>query len=171
MKRKKSTTPNWVYINAIDKDPRPKAAHKALLHAIRSFRNNDTGECYPAISSIAERAGMSIRSVHGLLAELKEWDFVKWRAHPNGSNAYTLYPTPAKFAYKQYSDERPATGRIVPHFDGKLVDKAHLLDHTEWSRNIDRVQAESSAQNTGYTQQQLESGFNSGPGYLEGIPF
>lgn len=58
--------------------------------ALRSFAANTTGQCWPAIATIADRAHLTTPTVHKALKvlELKGWLVVTGR--PNGSNRYLV---------------------------------------------------------------------------------
>ncbi|WP_170921354.1 helix-turn-helix domain-containing protein [Desulfovibrio gilichinskyi] len=88
---------NIKLINAINLDTRLKAPHKALLHALVSFRNSNTGQCNPSVESISERAGLSKRNAFRILSDLKEVSIISYSGKPNVSTQYELYPFPNKF--------------------------------------------------------------------------
>ena len=88
---------NIKLINAINLDTRLKAPHKALLHALVSFRNSKTGLCNPSVVSIAERSGTSRSTAFRILKELKEASFLSYSGKPNVSTQYEIYPLPRVF--------------------------------------------------------------------------
>ncbi|WP_321404514.1 helix-turn-helix domain-containing protein [Maridesulfovibrio sp.] len=147
---------NIKLINAINLDTRLKAPHKALLHALVSFRNDRTGQCNPSVESIAERAGMSRRSTINLLAELKDANFIHFTPIRNKRNSYTLYPAPvsAEFALepirRDLSKFANWSGDLIKAVwdvlsyrpkDSHFKDKPERrdLDHENWDLNLKTI--------------------------------
>lgn len=66
---------------------------KLILITLADYANDD-GECFPSISSIADRACMEPRRVYRLLKNLEGTKQISRRSRPGHSTVYVVHPTP-----------------------------------------------------------------------------
>jgi DNA-binding MarR family transcriptional regulator len=59
-----------------------------VLTVLKRYRNRKTGECHPAESTIAEKAGMSERGVRNAVKGLKDKGFVAIRTEKRKSGGF-----------------------------------------------------------------------------------
>ena len=71
---------------------------------------NDMGECYPSISTICEKSGLSERGVQGAISEMEKMGLVNRFMRKGRSTLYTI--TPAGYAPPQ--EVRPAPRAPAP---------------------------------------------------------
>lgn len=80
---------------------------------------NDSGECYPSISVIAQRCSMGVRTVFEVLADLEQWGCLTKVARAGRSTVYTVtdpcaWRTPAPAAPLRMAHTTPARGAPPP---------------------------------------------------------
>lgn len=76
-------------INAMLIDPRLKASGFRVAVVVLQFLNSETGQCNPALGTIAELVNLSVRTVENGLVSLRETGWIRWtRGNRQKSNHY-----------------------------------------------------------------------------------
>lgn len=170
---------NWRLVNAVNLDTRPKAPHKALLHALVSFRNNESGRCDPSIDGLAERAGMSRSTAMRTLKDLRSGGMVAYEGQPNVRTQYELYPAPCcgdgvkltPEPYIHHQDILDVLNYQPPASEPDPLSERSTYDFPEWDKALAKSHWQIAARRTGETYHELIGPRNSKPRDLERIPF
>jgi hypothetical protein len=65
------------------RDRRLEHAHRAVLAELLEDMGSKNGKCWTLRETLAERLGMSVRTVNNVLYELRTWGYVCWEKLPN----------------------------------------------------------------------------------------
>lgn len=95
----------------LDRGPSDLAEMVVLL-AIADSADKDSGEAWPSLPTVAARARQSVRSVHNVLARLRDGGWLTWenRVRPNGSKTSNVYTVNLERLGEASNKIRRATG-------------------------------------------------------------
>ena len=96
-------------------------------------QSSDSGECYPAVSTIAVRCSMSVRAVRVHIKSLEEAGYLKRIDRQGRSNIFMLNPcricTPADSAPLQKTTKTPADSAPTPADSAPITTTQPSLNH------------------------------------------
>jgi hypothetical protein len=76
------------FTDAVFYMPRMKGTNKAVLAALAGFADNDTGECWPSVGTLAIKTGFSTATVKRALRILRKADIISVAAQRETKNGY-----------------------------------------------------------------------------------
>jgi hypothetical protein len=94
------------------------STEKMVLMCLCDFANDDGGNCWPSVATLARKCSKSERTIQGAIKSLEEMGFLTVQVRNGMSNSFALDPrkicTPAKSAPPQKTTQTPADSAPKP---------------------------------------------------------